>query len=118
VELDEKLFFFSLSGAFSTEQFYFLHFLWFKIMSSKFQICLGQRPNTKKGAGYLDHIPHREEDQSLPPVNRPDLTYDRVNIGPQKKSELDAACVPREIKTYGQNYNVQNEMWGYVLIPT
>jgi hypothetical protein len=47
----------SPSGDFTTEQFYFPHFLWFKIISSKFHTCLGQGPNAKRGggAGCRDH---------------------------------------------------------------
>jgi hypothetical protein len=69
---------FSPSGAFTTEQF-FPHFLWFKIISSKFQTCLGQEQG----------LPLHGKAQLLTPVNRPDPTYDTGYIGPQKENEYD-----------------------------
>jgi hypothetical protein len=106
---------FSPSGPFSSEQFY-SHSLWFRTVSSKFQTCLSQGPNTR-GGGCLDHRLAHREDQPLLPANQPDLTYNMVNIVPQKENEFGAACVLWKTKQWGQNSKAENVMWGCVLIP-
>jgi hypothetical protein len=56
MEMDEKIVL-SLSGPFNSEQVYSPHFLWFRIISSKFQTWLGQAPNARgwEGASTTDH---------------------------------------------------------------
>jgi hypothetical protein len=80
-----------------------------------FQTCLGHRPNTREGEGALTRDHHRE-DQPLPPVNQLDLTYDTVNTDSQKEDKFGAACVLWRTMKCRQNSNVQNAMWGCVLL--
>jgi hypothetical protein len=98
--------FLSPSGSFNSEQLYSPNFLSFKINSSKFQACLGQRPFIRGGEGdsTTDH-PTWQTNYLISQVPRLDIWH---NTGPQKEVELTATCVLWQIKKCEQNLAVWN----------
>jgi hypothetical protein len=109
--MDEKIL--SPSGHFTSEQFY-PHFLRFKIISLKFQACFGQGPNIR--GECFNHRPShiRRPTTSTSQPTQPEMQHSKQWPWEARQVRCSVCSAKNKCR---QNSDIQNAMWGCVLIP-